>query len=299
MRMSVARLIIVGFVLFPIYQPATAHAQATRTWVSGVGDDANPCSRTAPCKTFAGAISKTTTGGIINCLDPGGFGAITITNSITLDCHEIYGSVLVTGTNGITVSASGATVILRNINVDGLLQTGSAGLIGVSITAAANVYIEDCLVEGFSEQGIKDTRTGGQLWVSNTTVRDNTGAGVGISSAVSVTLTNLLSEGNGFGVSMGPGAKAIVQRATLSGNTVGADSEGAAIVINDSSISNNGTGFTQSGSGFFAVSNDNIFNNGVLATGTIQSFTNNRFGDNGAGGTITPIGTTSNPTGLN
>ena len=36
-----------------------AQAQATRTWVSGVGDDVNPCSRTAPCKTFAGAISKT------------------------------------------------------------------------------------------------------------------------------------------------------------------------------------------------------------------------------------------------
>jgi len=37
---------------------------------SGVGDDANPCSRTAPCKTFAGAISKTAAAGEINCLDP-------------------------------------------------------------------------------------------------------------------------------------------------------------------------------------------------------------------------------------
>src|ERR1700742_3141336 len=80
-----------------------ASAQASRTWVSGVGDDANPCSRTAPCKTFAGAISKTAVNGEINCLDPGGFGAVTITKSITLDCHEIFSSILVAGTNAINI----------------------------------------------------------------------------------------------------------------------------------------------------------------------------------------------------
>ena len=63
---------------------APAAAQATRTWVSGTGDDANPCSRTAPCKTFAGAISKTAAGGEISVLDPGGFGAVTITKSISI-----------------------------------------------------------------------------------------------------------------------------------------------------------------------------------------------------------------------
>ena len=63
---------------------SSAHAQATRTWVSGVGDDANPCSRTAPCKTFAGAISKTAAHGEISVLDPGPYGAVTITKSITL-----------------------------------------------------------------------------------------------------------------------------------------------------------------------------------------------------------------------
>src|SRR5205807_4349167 len=78
---------------------ASASAQATRTWVSGVGDDANPCSRTAPCKTFPGAISKTAAGGEINCLDPGGFGGVTITKSITIKCHYTEGGVLVRGTN--------------------------------------------------------------------------------------------------------------------------------------------------------------------------------------------------------
>ena len=59
-----------------IASKAPVNAQATRTWVSGVGDDVNPCSRTAPCKTFAGAISKTAAGGYINCIDPGGFGGV-------------------------------------------------------------------------------------------------------------------------------------------------------------------------------------------------------------------------------
>src|SRR5690349_4009812 len=100
-------------------QPLTkTEAQATRTWVSGVGDDANPCSRTAPCKTFAGAISKTAPAGEINCLDPGGFGAVTITKSITIDCHDIgTAGVLVSGVNGIVISAASTDQItLRNLD---------------------------------------------------------------------------------------------------------------------------------------------------------------------------------------
>src|SRR5437667_1735900 len=93
-------LAVGGFLFFA----GTAHAQATRTWVSGVGDDANPCSRTAPCKTFAGAISKTAPGGEINVLDPGGFGAVTITKSITISSEGFEAGVLVSGTNGIIIS---------------------------------------------------------------------------------------------------------------------------------------------------------------------------------------------------
>src|SRR5690349_13814744 len=95
-----------------------ASAQASRTWVSGVGDDANPCSRTAPCKTFAGAISKTAPAGEIDCLDPGGFGAVTITKSITIDCHDIgTAGVLVSGVNGIVISAASTDQItLRNLD---------------------------------------------------------------------------------------------------------------------------------------------------------------------------------------
>src|SRR6266851_7414713 len=104
------QIIVIKVLIIACFMLALAsatHAQATRTWVSGVGDDVNPCSRTAPCKTFAGAISKTAPGGEIDCLDPGGFGAVTITKSLTIDCSATFGSVLAAGTNGINVNGSG------------------------------------------------------------------------------------------------------------------------------------------------------------------------------------------------
>src|SRR6185436_11422133 len=104
--------------------PLLVSAQATRTWVSGVGDDVNPCSRTAPCKTFAGAISKTATNGEINCLDPAGYGAVTITKSITIDCEDTQGSILASLVNGVIVNVTAATdtrkaVKLRGISING------------------------------------------------------------------------------------------------------------------------------------------------------------------------------------
>src|ERR1041384_3145107 len=152
-RFTIKLLVIA---IFMLAFASMAQAQATRTWVSGVGDDANPCSRTAPCKTFPGAISKTATNGEINCLDPGGFGAVTITKSITIDCHEVFASDLNSGTNGINIpfdSFSGTdtfkTVRLRNINING----AATGLRGISISGSTNaagteVIIEDCLING-------------------------------------------------------------------------------------------------------------------------------------------------------
>src|ERR1700755_1642786 len=122
MRRIALFAIIFGF-FAPILASAPAHAQATRTWVSGVGDDVNPCSRTAPCKTFAGAISKTATAGEINCLDPGGMGTVTITKSMTINCHEVFGSILASGVPGITINATaaGSKVVLRGLQINGVV----------------------------------------------------------------------------------------------------------------------------------------------------------------------------------
>src|SRR3989475_7600901 len=97
--------------LIALALPASASAQVTRTWVSGVGDDVNPCSRTAPCKTFAGAISKTAARGEINVLDSGGFGAVTITKAITIDGGAAFASVLAAGTTGIIVNAPAGEMV--------------------------------------------------------------------------------------------------------------------------------------------------------------------------------------------
>src|ERR1700745_134580 len=121
MRRVALFAIAAGFVI-PLMATAPAHAQATRTWVSGVGDDVNPCSRTAPCKTFAGAISKTQAGGEIDVLDPAGYGALNITKAITIDGGGgVVASVLAAGTNGINIQAgAGDTVILRNLRINGI-----------------------------------------------------------------------------------------------------------------------------------------------------------------------------------
>src|SRR5947209_4978278 len=117
-----------GAVAVLVLGGSIAFAQATRTWVSGVGDDANPCSRTAPCKTFAGAISKTAPGGYIDALDPGGFGAVTITKSITLEGGAGHAGVLVSGTNGIVIQGAGISVTLRNLSIES--PVGFAGING-------------------------------------------------------------------------------------------------------------------------------------------------------------------------
>src|SRR5512141_1115141 len=145
------RLSQVAMSLFLLFGAAPLFAQATRTWVSGVGDDVNPCSRTAPCKTFAGAISKTASGGIIDALDPGGFGAITITKPITIEGNGTLASILSSGTNGVVVnitSGTGRNVILRNILIDGSGTT--LGINGVRFLAGDSLLLEDSYVKSYS-----------------------------------------------------------------------------------------------------------------------------------------------------
>lgn len=126
-----------------------AAAQATRTWVSGVGDDVNPCSRTAPCKTFAGAISKTAANGEISVLDPGGFGAVTITKSISIVAEGNEGGILASLTNGITINSATAVVYIRGLIIEGK----GDGLNGINIVAAKSVLIEDTVIRGFRATG--------------------------------------------------------------------------------------------------------------------------------------------------
>jgi len=289
----------IAIVAAALFCGTPAHAQ--RTWVSGVGDDVNPCSRTAPCKTFAGAISKTAAGSEINCLDPGGFGAVTITKSITIDCHEVFASVLVSGTNGINIvsdNAAAPVVRLRNLNITGV---SGGGLTGINITGAnssnTTVILEDIMIDGFSQKGVNDARAGGKLFITNSTIRDNTQAGVTVGT-VKATIDRLRSFNNAFGVAVATGGVAMINNSTLAGNTsAGLETEGSALALVDNTvISGNAIGIQVVG-GTVNIGNSDIAFNPTGVSGTIHSFVNNRFFQNGAGGTISPVGVTSNPSG--
>lgn len=194
---------------------APAQAQATRTWVSGVGDDANPCSRTAPCKTFAGAISKTAAAGEISVLDPGGFGTVTITKSISIVADGQEGSILAAGTSGIVINA-GATDV---VSIHGLMIEGSnTGTNGIRVLSAKNVYVSDTVIRGFNAAG-----TGRGVEINSTT------------NPVRVYLRNVEINNNITGISVvGTGASsnsAFIENSTIEGNSANT------LVINGASAS--------------------------------------------------------------
>jgi len=186
MRKIALALAILGATLVPALYTAPAYAQATRTWVSGVGDDANPCSRTAPCKTFAGAISKTAPGGEINCLDPGGFGGVTITKAISIICGESgEAGVLVSGTPGITVAAGPADrVILEGLDIYGL----GTGTNGVNFVSGVELYINKCKISYFATTGINvaSNTAGARVVINRSEILSNGTSGNGATGGVAV-----------------------------------------------------------------------------------------------------------------
>src|SRR3954463_2277165 len=161
--------------LLALAVPSAAFGQATRTWVSGVGDDANPCSRTAPCKTFAGAISKTANGGEINCLDPGGFGGVTIGKSLTIKCHYTEGGVLVSGTNAIVVNATATDrVTLRGLDINGIGTGAPTSLVGVKVLGAKSVHVLDSEIYRFKAAvAVVPTTANARVVLKNNHIHNN------------------------------------------------------------------------------------------------------------------------------
>jgi len=246
LRLSLHLLIVALLVLA---LSSVASAQATRTWVSGVGDDVNPCSRTAPCKTFAGAISKTAPSGEIDCLDPGGFGAVTITKSITIDCDAGPGGVLPGVTNAIVITGGAMTVTLRSLNLQGVGQ----GLDGVKILNSGTtvVHLVDMNIYGFTQNGI-EVAASAQIFltVEDTRIHDNTGSGI-----VTNTTANLVSADYSRvsiwncgqnGVSAQNGSRLQIHNSTIFANNIGVvqnnlAASGSVVTILSCNISTNGT----------------------------------------------------------
>jgi len=278
-----------------------ANAQATRTWVSGVGDDVNPCSRTAPCKTFAGAISKTAAGGEINALDPGGFGAVTITKSISIESEGVIAGVLVAGTNGIVVSAGATdTVVLRGLTIEGV----GTGLNGVIWNSGANLVIDKCTIQGFIQKGVLAQPTSptpgyvSNLFISDTQIRGNNnnpnGGGVLASPRGSVTLKGTLNRveitNNYYGVRAEDNAylnvrNSVVAQSVTDGFVAQGAFNNAVLYIEETAANNNGGfGVHSIGFAFTLISNMLVTGNhfGLQAEtgGNIYSWGNNRAAGN-------------------
>jgi hypothetical protein len=231
------RLLIVGTVLAISLHAVPAYAQATRTWVSGVGDDANPCSRTAPCKTFAGAISKTAAKGEINVLDPGGFGGVTITKSISI-ISTVEAGVLVSGTNAIIVNLpnSADVVVLEGLDIEGL----GTGIDGIRIIGSGETIVRKTSIRNFTGNGINLVGTANaRLYVQDSFIFNcgsNAGNGLkvqGAGAAINTAfLQNTLLEFN-FNNSVnviGP-STLVLMGSTLSGTSVSIAASGGASVV--------------------------------------------------------------------
>ncbi|HEX8173571.1 MAG TPA: hypothetical protein VF543_00465 [Pyrinomonadaceae bacterium] len=302
---------ILALVIFTLIVASTTQAQATRTWVSGVGDDVNPCSRTAPCKTFAGAISKTAANGEISVLDPGGYGTLTITKSITVDggTGAGWGSTLNSGgingfliNDGATATPRTINVTLRNLSIDGAGST--LGLNGIRFISGRTLNIENVDIFNQSNNGVDiDLSTGvatdrSRVYMTNVDIHNVTGIGVRMQASAAylgVYMDGVRVKRAATGVSVGNNGFATIRNSMFSGLTTGVlmvnNASGAPVALLDSvDMSENTTGLS-AGNGTKAIltrSNITVCTTGISALGgTVQSSGNNTILGNSSDG-LTP-----------
>ena len=290
---SVLQLLCLTAFLFAF--SALADAQATRTWVSGVGDDANPCSRTAPCKTFAGTISKTAVNGEINCIDPGGFGAVTITKSITIDCTEVSSSILSSGVNGVIINITSPTDSLKTVRLRGISINGAGtGINGIRVLSASSVFIEDVIIDGFTQHGISvETSVGSTKFViDRATVSNNLGNGfntfiIGGASAT-LSVNNSLFAVNNIGFNLSQSVKTTFQNSIINGNNTGVLVNTGELGMTNCQISGNVVGVQAGNGGTIRMSNNSVIGNNTGLAGTsLISFGNNLVKGNNINGSFT------------
>ena len=297
-----------GFVMIVLcFVHGTLHAQATRTWVSGVGDDANACSRTAPCKTFAGAISKTAAKGEINAIDPGGYGAVTITKSITISGVGTEAGILAAGVNGIVISAgANDTVTLRNLDIDG----AGTGVNGIKFNTGAKLIVDNVVINGFALEGI-DFNPGANsiLLVKDSVITNNTQGGIylhpTVTGTATATIDHVTLHGNGRGVKADDAVDSTIRHTTASNNVYNgfvnnAITRGSHMTIEDSSsVANGGSGIRSvSANSTVSVNRSSANFNGSYgfesaSGGALLTFSNNKLNDNVSGDLApgTPTGT--------
>lgn len=298
--MKLTRLALSALAVFAVcvFFAPLAHAQATRTWVSGVGDDANPCSRTAPCKTFAGAISRTAAGGEINCLDPGGFGGVTITKALTIDCVHTVGGVLASLTNGIIVNA-GLTdrIVLRGLDIHGV----GNGFDGIKFIAGGSLHVEDSVISGM-QNGI-NIGAGNEIYIKNTYIRNNSTVGVYIAGSgglVNAVIEKTTVENQVYGLAVGTNARVTTRGSVYSGNSSSGISAqgGGSVNVDNCIVTNNAVvGLYSADQSMLRVANSFITGNNIgvstAGSGIAATFFDNKLQGNTVDGAFN-LGLTTN-----
>jgi hypothetical protein len=299
-RVGLALAVLAAMLLSALYA-APAHAQNIHSWVSHGGNDGNSCGATSPCGSFGGALSKTGDGGEVSCVDSGGYGLFTVTISVTIDCtgtvatpNGDFGGACATV---ITINAPGKVVTLRGLGVNGFAVPASCNgpINGIFIQAAKAVYIEDCVIENFTHQGIVDARTTGltKLVIKNTVVRNNVSAGIVAAAAPknSVVLENVQSFGNAYGIAVATGNNVVISGSVMSENTIaGIEADpGAQIVVEHTKISHN-VSYGVFALGTVTLANSDIDFNTSSIYGATMSYGNNRLFGNGGGDAPTLVG---------
>lgn len=273
--------------------------QATRTWVSGVGDDVNPCSRTAPCKTFAGAISKTAEGGEIDALDPGGFGGVTITKAMTIEgTHGSgFGSILNANVSGVTINITSGThindavVILRSLYIQAASQSpaGTSTSRGVNYIKGARVFIDDCHFENQTTSGITANLTSAGALFVNDCDFENTNVAITAATTVSpltLNVRNITVHGNTNGILFTSNTTGTITESffahILGGNSISASS-GCTANVTHCHFSNNTTGINAAVGSTVRINENEFFDNTNALAGNMSSIrtgSNNRLGGN-------------------
>jgi hypothetical protein len=299
---------------------ASAQAQAARTFVSAAGSDSNNCINVAtPCRHFAAAYAATAANGEIDVLDPANYGALNISQGISIQGHGWASVSAVSGGASITINGGG------KINISGVILDGggAANSTGIQFNGSGGTLsVGDSVIRNFSGDGIafQPNSSGlSQLFVANTVVSDNgnnginispTGsgttagvldqvelennqsAGVSVSSitqTVNVTVSDSVSANNGEGIStpnptLSQGIAAAAGRPQVNIPVV-------SVMVRNSTIANNNTGVL-SQLGPVRITRSTIIDNFNASFGAVSSYTDNNIvgNNNNAVPPVVPIG---------
>jgi hypothetical protein len=271
-------------------QPVASSTPLTRTYVSGTGNDSNPCTAAKPCLTFKGALALTVAGGEIYVLDSANYGPVTINKALTITSEGAVAGVLATSGAGITISAGATDVInLRGLDIDG----SGSGSVGIQFNSGQSLNIQKSAVRNFTGSGINFAPSAASsLFVADTTLINNGSNGISLTNNATGAVTRVTATNNGAGIlAYGSSVNLTVTDSVASKNTYGIGASSSAVMVRNSTFNSNSIGISADQSAVVRVGQSTITANvtGWQSTnsGQVVSYGNNNVSGNTTDGTAT------------